>query len=506
MPSSAARAVLLLILLVASASALNEARSRPFWYDDVVTIDVASLGDLAQQRAALSDGVDSQPFGYFLLLRVANTLPLPAHVRYRLPSIGAYVAAILAAFLLIQRRYGGTAALLAATLVATSPLPSGAEVVRSYVLLVGFVGASAVCWQRVSQSRWFVAGLWLFLTGAVASHHFGLVAIGCLAVPELVENAMARRVRWPVWVVFLLATTPFIVGLPTLLHFREVFGEHFWSRASLDQIPQTYSALATISGRVVAWLALVVAGGAALSHYFGFRGPRGTDMDRPRIDPSSLPDLVMMVMLALYPIWLVVPTWLAGSAYVARYAEPAVIGLAATGVVLLRSIARPWTVGAVCFGCLAVFFSGEIDRLHSWLGPVPPVVTLADRLHGRFPSSGPDAALPIVIADGLDYIPLVYYSAGTPTSRYVHLADPDVAIRMMGADTLDRTDILLSHIVPMRVERLQEFLASHDRFFLYASRSAFSWLPRYLTQANYRLTLLSDDGSVAYLVEAASHR
>ena len=63
----------LLALFFLSASAYI-ATQRLFWFDEIFTVSIARLPDLATVWKALGDYMDSAPIGYHILVRAAYNL------------------------------------------------------------------------------------------------------------------------------------------------------------------------------------------------------------------------------------------------------------------------------------------------------------------------------------------------------------------------------------------------------------------------------------------------
>jgi hypothetical protein len=84
----------------------------------------------------------------------------------------------------------------------------------------------------------------------------------------------------------------------------------------------------------------------------------------------------------------------------------------------------------------------------------------------------------------------------------VQVVDPKTAMRIAGADSLDRTSRLLAQFIPLRVEDLEPFQAAHQRFLLYSGGN-YDWMTQYLVERRYRLRLISakEAGRSLYIAE-----
>ena len=57
---------------------------------------------------------------------------------------------------------------------------------------------------------------------------------------ELAFFFLFRRIRWQVWISFLVAAVPFLLWLPVLMRFRKLFGEHYWSKSTWSMALESY--------------------------------------------------------------------------------------------------------------------------------------------------------------------------------------------------------------------------------------------------------------------------
>jgi hypothetical protein len=96
----------LLAFFFLSASAYI-ATKRLFWFDEIFTVTVARLPDLATVWKALGDYVDSAPIGYHILARAAYNLSGQWDVSIRLLSAAAMAAAMLIVFDCARRLTNG---------------------------------------------------------------------------------------------------------------------------------------------------------------------------------------------------------------------------------------------------------------------------------------------------------------------------------------------------------------------------------------------------------------
>ena len=488
-----APALLVTVLLWEFGVLLFEASRKPFWYDELLTFYVSSLQPFPLFWSALTAGVDGMPLGYYLLVRVARILPGDPHVTLRLPSILGYLMTLLGVYWFSRKRLPAIAGLAAVFLITLSPFRGYAVEARSYSLLVGFLAISAVLWQRIDEKRFMTPLLALFLTLAVSSHHLAVVAISSFGIAELTWTLLSGRIRWRVWAACLLATSPFFVGLPILLHYQDIFGKSFWSRPGWGTVIWTYGSYlgidATLALVLIAFFGIVV-GDSLLRMY---RTPGKGSLDERDFRP---PEIILVGGFLYFPALLVVLTKLLHSGYTDRYGWPAILGLVLGSVYLVRTIWLKSSSAYLLVALLIGFVGSDVRSLYK---------ARSTRVDERWTSlaelSRSEPSVPVVIGSGKNYLEAAEYAPLPLRGRLVQIVDADAATRLTGADTVDKTNRLLAQFIPLRVEDLAPFQTAHQRFIL-LSGGGFDWFTQYLIERRYHLRLLSKDGdSQIYIAE-----
>ena len=97
---------------------------------------------------------------------------------------------------------------------------------------------------------------------------------------------------------------------------------------------------------------------------------------------------------------------------------------------------------------------------------------LVDRLT-RFPD-------PIVITGGVEYLEIWYHMPATARSRALYLVDPDAELAETRGDSVSRGYSALARWTPLPVMPIDEFVASHPRFWMYSLGP--DWIERSLTR------------------------
>ncbi len=477
-----------------------EASRKLFSYDELLTFHVSSLQPFSLFWSALKAGVDGMPLGYYLLVRVARILPGDPHVTLRLPSILGYLMTLLGVYWFVRKRLPAFAGLAAVFLITLSPFRGYALEARSYSLLVGFLAISAVLWQRIGEKRFMTPLFALFLTLAVSFHHLAVVVISAFGAAELTWTLLSRRIRWGVWAACVLATFPFFMSLPILLHYRDIFGKNFWSRPSWAAVIWTYGSYldlgldSTLALVLIAFFGIVV--GESLLRMCRTPGGEGSLDER---DFGS-PEIILVGGFLYFPAILVVLTKFLHSGYTPRYGWPAILGLVLGSVYLVRSI---WLKSSSTYLLVALLIAfayqggRDVRSLHE---------AGSSRVDKRWTSlaelSHSEPNIPVVIGSPFAYLEAAEYSPPELRGRLVEVVDADNATRLVGADTPDKTNRLLAQFIPLQVEDLAAFQVAHQKFILRSANGAYDWFTQYLVERRYHLSLLSKDaGSSLYIAE-----
>lgn len=486
-----ATALLAAVLLSEFGVLFLTASSKRFKYDELLTFHVSSLQPFSLLWRALQTGVDGMTAGYYVIIRLGRMLPDDPFVTLRLPSILGYLMTLLGSDWFVSKRLPLSAGLAAVLLITLSPFRECALEARSYSLLVGCLAIAAVCWQRIGERRFMTALFALFLALAVSSHHLAVVTIFCFGIAELAWTLLSRRIRWRVWGACLLAAAPFFMSLPLLLHFRDVFGKHFWSLPSWSMTYLTYGDYLGLDATLALVLILffvLMAGGSLMR---GIRQPRdGIGF--------TLPEIVLVSGFLLYPALLVVLTKLLGSGYTSRYGWPGILGLVFGSLYLLQNIwRRPLSVYLLA----ALLIAFAVQGIGNFRMPRNADTARADQRWVRLAAlSRSEPGVPVAIGNPMRYLEADEYAPPELRDRLRMVVDSDIATSLGWSDTPDKTNSLLAQFIPLRVESLAKFQLAHPKFILY---SGGDWLTQYLVENRYHLFLLAteNDGSALYVAE-----
>jgi hypothetical protein len=120
--------------------------------------------------------------------------------------------------------------------------------------------------------------------------------------------------------------------------------------------------------------------------------------------------------------------------------------------------------------------------------------------------------LPIVAADAHTFLELNYY-APEISSRVVYLADPEISLRRINQNSVDRGVVdLLKPWFGLNVTDYKSYVAARPRFLLLGDPQFFSWIVPQLEEDGMQLELKGSEGSTMLFIvsppgqETASNR
>jgi hypothetical protein len=469
------------------------AATKPFWFDELLTLTVSSLPSMKAVWTALAHALDGQPPGFYFVERNFVTAVHSKEIALRLASIITFPVTLVCVFIYAKKRSGETIALLCAfLLLLTSLFTRYAVEARPYSMMIACFAFALVCYQRVPNPLWTV----LFaVTLAIAQtlHHYSVLSMVPFGIAETVFLARAKKFRWQVWLALVVGAVPLLFFWPLLAQLKAAVGVHYYERYSYSAVPGTYGAFfLTDSAFATAVVAVAVAG------IIGSRFLRRTET------PSKISDLdaaegTLLLSLTLLPLiaFTIVNVMHGGMRDAYILASLLGIALALAGAL---SIARP---GVVAMFAVFVFFSVAVREYKFWRSD--------HSLHFRSPAAdvqefvekNGNPKLPVVISSGMRYTPLNCYASPAFAKRMFYLMDKDKLYKYEGTDTFDKTVEILGNYMPLQVRDFSEFTAEHPEFLLYTEEpdDGGTWLPIYLSrEAESMRTVVVEPSRRLYLV------
>jgi hypothetical protein len=484
-----ARVLLCLLVVYAIVRGLAGAVTTGFWFDEIITSSISAQPDMRAVWAALSSGVDGQPPGFYVVERASAAVIRNRHIAMRMPSILAFACTLVCVFFYMRRRGGEAIAFLCALLLLTTILYERyATEARPYALVVACFAFALLCYQRVPAFWWTVL-LGISLALAQSFHHYSIFAMAPFGLAEAVMFFRARKFRWGVWLALAIGACPLLFFWPLLVRLKAYVGAHYQEQYTLTAVPSTYGTFFLVDSGYGAAIGAICLAGVIL--VLLWRGREATAARERRNWDVAEGTLLLSLVGLPFIAFCVVKVMHGGLR--GTYVIEAILGLClALGLVLTR--VRPLTVGL--FAVFLLFDVGlreykfwQSARTLRFENPAADFEKFLDEA-----GSG-DNSLPVVVANGLVYVPLAYYGSAAVVKRIFYLTDEEKELHYQGTDTFDKNVKLLQNYTPLQIRDYTTFTAEHPVFLLYGVDPGYgnSWLAEHLSREGYSVQALAVD-------------
>jgi uncharacterized membrane protein len=467
---------------------------KPFWFDELFTLTVASQPTARDILRALQKAVDSQPLLFYLLEKWGMALVGKSEIALRLFPILGSACTFLCICVYLRKRHRMDVVLLSGVALLLSALFTRYAVeARGYSLEAAFLAFAMVCYQRVPALRWSVLfGLSLAL--AESMHYYAILATGGFALAEIVYLLRARRVRWPVWAGLASGVLPLAICWPLLARMKAEFAAHIWTRYDLTSVPSTYGWLFSASSLPGMTIVLVCAAAVIATHLT----PQILRRPEAAANESELTEAALLLWLLALPIIAQLAMKLMAGAMTDRYTLATTLGVV-VALAYALSLARKTVVNI--FALLLLGAVG-LHEYRFWQSLRSLQVDNPSRYVEEFVSRAGYQSLPVAISSGTRALQLQHYASPAFRDRYVYLEDENLSLQYSGTDSVDRNLVILKQYAPYRVEPFTEFVDQHPQFLLFVEYPGlFDWLPKYLPISGYSIReVLAEPHRTLFLV------
>ncbi|MBS1817565.1 MAG: hypothetical protein JSU08_06530 [Acidobacteria bacterium] len=459
--------IVLAFTLVYSWIVYVRASGKPFWHDEIFTLIIATRGSLREIWAAHLAGLDLMPpLNAALTHAFIGVFGLGA-VTGRLPAmIGVWAASVIG-FAFVRQRRELPAALIALMLPLLLGSATMAYEARGYGLMLGLFALSMYAWSELARGRrprLSAVVLSASLAGSIWAHYYAAINVFPIVVGEAFRLVRTKRLDW---LVIAALGTAMISAAPlaALVRVASAQAATYWRHPSLGDLQETYALLLGPHAGVFAIVAVTILGVVTM-----LAAAQGAHTDAP---PQALAahEVAAGVATLLIPV----VTWLTGvlvtGVFVPRYALSAVFGLS-TGIPLalatLGRFARVRTQAGMLLCALAFAYSYRDARPGghaSFANPVGARPALSGALAGRTP----------VIVSSTLFLQVWYYASEAQRLNLYAVADPGMARRLIGTDTVDLGYVALRNWYPAQIQSYAEFTSAHREFLVYGT-PALNWI------------------------------
>ena len=438
-----------------------QARSKPFWYDEVITVVVAGSPDLPTTwKAGLAcDG--APPLSYLMAHLCARWFG-EGEVSLRIPAIVGFWVFGLCLFRFTLRRVGIYYALTALLLPTVLETYYYSLEARPYGPELAFCGLALVAWQAATErSRRFLAlpGLALSLAAALFCHYYALLLYLPLAGGEAVRLYQNRRIDWGVGAALAAG------GLPILWLTSNIAGVvkgvvHTWAPPYPGQVIEFWEfGLQHASGFLVLLLALL-----ALSI---IQARQKTDAAEGAVPALLDHELAAGVLFLAIPLAAVVGALLVTHMFTPRYALIALAGFSFLAPMVAAHMfggrALPGFLLTVALTACFGFTSMAIPPTRN---PFDGEPELREALQQG----------PVAISDAQLFLQMWHYAPPPLKSRLLFLVDHEAALKYMGFANMDDALKQIRLWSSVRVVDYPNFASPGREFLVYQNTLRPGWL------------------------------
>jgi len=227
--------------------------------------------------------------------------------------------------------------------------------------------------------------------------------------------------------------------------------------------------------------------------------PRTSSVEQDVIRPP-LHEIAAVLGFVAIPVVAVVLAKTMTGAFVDRYAISGLVGCAAlAGFGVGMAAERRPSLPLVTAICLVSWF--VLNSAREYIQPTgvsqPVRQGTVDR-PAQWTAGWRASGLPVVVADPHSFVVLSHYAAPELRSRIVYLADPALALKYLGHNSIERGMLdLIGPWFGMRVARYREFLQAHPAFLVYGDfvrKDFINWILPDLRAQGMRIELLERGG------------
>lgn len=461
------------------------AARKQFWNDELFTYYISALGTFARIWTGLLPAADQNPpLFYWLSGKTAGAVQ--SHlIGLRLPEMFGFWLMGICLIIFLSRQLPAAYGLVAGLI----PLVSGAYwyacEARPYGIVIGLAALALICWQRTEARRvWWAAGLGITLGLAISVHYYSVLLFLPLAGGEACRSWVRRRPNWPVWLAFTAGAFPLLVYLPLIRNARSYSGT-FWAKAEIGSIN---GFLSYILAPALLPLTLVAVC-AVLFHFSDWYTQTGFPSRKAMHIP--LWEIVVAVgVLSVVPFGVFMGKFVTG-AYTHRYVLSGVIGLSMLAAWMVAAAfqmrRRPAIVCAVLLSCFFLFRALRDMRSVGNIYDRSNVIGAIERLE--------PGQLAVVVADPHLFFELSHQAPEGVKRRLVYVAEPKIALRRLGTDTVDRGMEGMQSLASLQVKRLDDVTRMAEGFLIIGYPATWGWLVEELSSLRVPLSVTGSTGN-----------
>lgn len=492
---------LMATLVVIAVVCVAQSTVKPFWYDELVTIHIASLPTLGAIFHFYETGQDTTSFLPAMLVHIVQQLPGRPEIILRLPSNLAYLVTCFCLWIFLRRRYTAGFASSAVFLLPQGLTLFFASEARAYAFVMMGTAIAMVCWQSANrEDRWgglYSFGVFFGLAFAILFHFFAVFLFVPFAIAELYYERLRDHTRWSMWAALVLYPAAILVMAPTILIARKTYGNTFWSKPALGLLTECYSLFMQPLDRSIAEILLLI----AILLWFHTRATRlKENVDLHAAQGFDRSEWLLLLGITMLPVFA-----FAGSKFLGVFRSQYVLffqlGMlllvfGALAEVLGRRVGDGRALAALMLVLLGMHVRPFLRQEFNQLTGRPVEMSAADYQESVFQFIRA-IPLPVVVDAPLAMLPIYHYSPPDMQQRLFLLTDHQHSLEQPKAVTTELNMEIFGPRFHIPVRDYDQFVGGHRDFLLIVAPHwiDYAWLLQHLlreseTQQDVQLQLL----------------
>jgi len=434
------------------AAALALAAIKPFWFDELITFNIARQQSPAATWQLLLHGADPNPPLSHLLTALSMRMLGSSEIAVRLPAICAGAVTIFCIYQFLIRRLPAVFAASGVFFYLTTHAFDYAYEARSYSFMICFSAVALLVWRATHESRRQVGAALLLavaLAAAVSSNYYGVLIFFAVAAGEIVSTFERRRIAWRVWLALAAGAAPILAYLPLIRAAEARFSPFAWNRPYPGFMIDAYSKTMDTS----LWLAVA----AVYSVVVILLYERSFDIRRPPI--LRLPEFVAVTLIVAFPVLGYAISVAHGQMVSPRCVITLCIGVAiAVGVSAFKLLGRSARASLLFLLGTFCWFAYQVGDMASDYSDQRQAL---ERVISMMPKDGT-----IVVADSLLATTLHFYAPPALAQRVVFAMDMPAIRKYMHEDSPEQNLAAAPQIYSIPIVPLQSFRQNHVAYYI----------------------------------------
>jgi len=451
------------------AAALSLAALKPFWFDELITFNIARQPSLRTIWQLLLNGADPNPPLSHVFTALSMRLFGNSEIAVRLPAICAGAITILCIYEFLVRRVPPVFASAGAFFYLTTHAFDYAYEARSYSFVICFSAVALIAWRWSHESaRRRMAALLLAvsLAAAVSSNYYGLLTFFAIAAGELVATAQRRRIAWPVWLALAAGAAPMFAYLPLVHAAVARFTPFAWNKPYPQFMVDAYTLMLETS----VWLPLAAVYSVIVILFY-----ERVNLNVRRTPILRQPEFVAVAVISAFPVLGYVLAVVRGNMI-----SPRCVIVFCVGISIAVAISAFKLIGRSCTASL-LFLLGSFCWFAYHAGDVASDYSnqrqALDRIIAMLPNNGT-----IVVPDSLLATTLHIYAPAPLAQRIIFPMDIPAVRKYQREDSSEQNLAAAPQIYSVPIVPFEQFQEGHQVYYILSPED------------NWLLQKLRDDG------------